>query len=72
MMSSSQYLNIKSRHWGFDVRAGGDEKQNFNFACPYTEFVQWIIQEVSLASYTAVHLVVGILFVHSSLDSYHC
>ena len=36
-MSSSQYLNIKSRHRGVDVRAGGDEKQNSNFAWPYMQ-----------------------------------
>ena len=27
-------MNIKGRHGGFDVRAGGDEKQKINFAWP--------------------------------------
>ena len=35
MTSSSRNLNIKSTHGGFDVRAGGDEKQKINFAWPY-------------------------------------
>ena len=35
MTSSSHYLNIKGRHGGFHVRAGGDEKQIINFAWPY-------------------------------------
>ena len=34
MTSSSQNLNIKGTHGGFDVRAGGDEKQKINFAWP--------------------------------------
>ena len=38
MTSPSQNLNIKGRHGGFDVRAGGDEKQKINFAWPYAFF----------------------------------
>ena len=37
MTSPSQNLNIKGRHGGFDVRAGGDEKQKINFAWPNRE-----------------------------------
>jgi hypothetical protein len=29
-----KYPNMKSTHGGFDVLAGGDEKQIINFACP--------------------------------------
>ena len=39
MTSLSQNLNIKARHGGFDVRAGGDEKQKINFAWPNTGFL---------------------------------
>ena len=34
MTSSSRNLNIKGTHGGFDVRAGGDEKQKIKFAWP--------------------------------------
>ncbi len=34
MTSVVKYLNIKSTHEGFDVRAGGDEKQIINLAWP--------------------------------------
>ena len=39
MTSSSQNPNIKSTHGGFDVRAGGDEKQKINFAWPKLTFM---------------------------------
>ena len=38
MTSPSQNLNIKARHGGFDVRAGGDEKQKINFAWPNIKY----------------------------------
>ena len=41
MTSSSRNLNIKGTHRGFDVRAGGDEKQKINFAWPYTGGELW-------------------------------
>ena len=39
MTSSSRNLNIKNTHGGFDVRAGGDEKQKINFAWPYMKLI---------------------------------
>ena len=44
MTSSSRNPNIKSTHRGFDVRAGGDEKQNINFAWPYNIMTKWLIR----------------------------